>query len=64
MENENNNNRILLKPWDLQIKTLDNGDKVVQVTPGLAFNAQFIEEMENLGVKEYVKFGEKEEDED
>jgi hypothetical protein len=63
-QDEHNNSRILLKPWDLQIKTLENEDKVVQVIPYLAFNKTFIREMEALGVKEYVKFQDKDDDSD
>lgn len=47
--------KIELNTRDLQVKTLDNGSKVVQIKGSTAFDEDFIEECEQAGVKQYVK---------
>lgn len=47
--------KIELNTYDLQVTTTKDGDKVCQIRPALAFNDDFINEMSEMGVQEYVK---------
>lgn len=51
--------KIDLNSYDLSIKKLTKGEfkgqKVVQINPRLAFDEEFIADMEEKGVKEYVE---------
>lgn len=53
---------IELRPQDLQIKETNDGDEVVNIKGHLAFDADFIAEMKEKGVKKYVKQQEEEEE--
>lgn len=41
--------------YDLQIITTKQGDRVCQIRPNLAFDPDFIADMESKGVKEYTR---------
>lgn len=44
---------IELKPRELHIKTLQTGEKVVQIRGNVAFDIDFVQECQEKGVKEY-----------
>lgn len=48
MENEK---KIVLNPWDLGLKTLDDGRQVIQLKGSLAFNESFIADCMERGVQ-------------
>lgn len=49
------NMKIEIESYNMEIKTLPSGAKVAQIKPSVAFNDEFINEVIEKGVKEYVK---------
>lgn len=56
--------KIELNSRDLQIKTLDDGQKVVQFKGSTAFDEDFIAECEEAGVREFIERDREDESED
>lgn len=52
LTNNNMDNELLeLRPWDLQIKTLDDGRELVELVPRLAWSEKFKKRCIELGVE-------------
>ena len=49
-------NDIILRPYDLCIKTIENGTKLVQLKSSVAFDTSFLKDCESKGVSEYIEY--------